>query len=133
MTSRELSARRPYRLAVTCTTAALVLLGVAIRPGVPPAPLPVGLAIFDTFLGVGGFIIMGGAGVWLWRYRRRDLRALAVASSALAVVVLAAVLRLVLFAQADYDRGRLPAAAAAGLVVVLAACVLWWADAYRSE
>jgi uncharacterized membrane protein len=120
-------------LTVACAAAALVLMGVAIRPGVPPAPLPVGLVIFDTFLGVGGFIIMGGAGVWLWRRCRRDLRALAGATSALAVVVLAAMLRLVLFAQADYDRGRLPAAAAAGLVVVLAACVLWWADAYRRE
>lgn len=125
------AARRPYRLTVACAAAALVMLGVAVRPGVPTTPLPVGLVIFDTFLGVGGFIIMGGAGVWLWRYRRRDLRALAVATSALTVVVLAAVARLVLFAQADYDRGRLPAVAAAGLVVVLAACVLWWADSYR--
>ena len=115
--------RRPRRLIAVCGLLGLALLGVPLTRGSSPFPPP----IFDIFFGVGGFIIMGGACVWLWRRRRRDRRALAGTAAAFAGVISLTTLRLAFFVQADYDRGRLPFAVGAVLISVAVAFGLSWA------
>jgi len=118
--------RRPRRLIAVCALVACAALGVPLMRGssssVPPP-------IFDTFFGVGGFIIMGGACIWLWRRRQRDMRALAGAATAFVGVSALTVLRLAFFVQADYDRGRLPFAVGTVLVSTVVVSVLWRASA----
>ena len=121
--------RRPRRLIAVCALVGLAFLGVPLMRGAWASVPEIPPAIFDTFFGVGGFIIMGGACVWLWRRRRRDVRALAGTATAFAGVITLMTLRLVWFVQADYDRGRLPFAIRIALMSVAIASGLWWASA----
>ena len=118
---------RPRRLIAVCALTALAFLGVPLTRGdwsfVPQSPP----SVFDTFFGVGGFIIMGGTCVWLWRHHQRDVRALAGTATAFAGVITLMTVRLAFFVQADYDRGRLPFAVGVVVVGMMAVSGLWWA------
>lgn len=113
--------RRPWWLLM------LTLAGIGACSGlVLTAPARVAqsdqsaLGVADLVLGLAGALLLAMAG---WRVLRRS-GGRGELVKAWAVVVGAAVLRLTLFAQADYDRGRLPffivlavVLAAAGLLV----------------
>ncbi|MCU0476800.1 MAG: hypothetical protein MUC99_11950 [Anaerolineae bacterium] len=113
---------RPWRWLVVCALVAVACLGVPLGHAASPWLAPPSLRLYDNFLGVGGFIIMSLSGLWSWRRGR----AAALTLAALAVVACAVVLRLAIFAEADYDRARLPAAAGGALVLLGAACIAWW-------
>jgi hypothetical protein len=122
--------RRPRYLMLACAAMGGVLAGLPLARADWPVDAPAGLAQYDNFLGVSGFIIMGLACVWLSR-QARGLRAWAGAGSAWALVLLLLALRQAAFAQADYERARLPAVAFVALGAVLAAGALWMGVALR--
>lgn len=122
----------PRRLTAISAFLALVLLVVPFYPAGTPVSLPSGLAVFDIFFGVGGFIIMGCTSIWLWRHGR-GWRAMAGISLALALVIGLTVIRSAGFAQADYERGRLPFAIAVAIGFMAGASGLWWAVARQRD
>lgn len=122
--------RRPWYLMLVCAAMGGGLAGLPLARAHWPVEAPTDLALYDNFLGVGGFIIMGFACVWLSR-QARGLRAWAGAGSSWALVLLLLALRQAAFAQADYERARLPAVAFVALAAVLADGALWIGVALR--
>ena len=102
---------RPRKLVWITLALAVATLGVGLRwaspaltpPGVSHVPL-----WFDGPFGIGGAIGLAWAARRLWTHHRRDSRAAGFALLCWGALAAAVAARSALFAQADYERGRLP-------------------------
>jgi hypothetical protein len=97
--------RRPWWLLMLTLAGIVACVGLALSaPARAGQSGQIALGVADLMLGLAGALLLAFVG---WRVlRRSDGRGELV--KVWAVVIGAAVLRLMLFAQADYDRGRLP-------------------------
>jgi hypothetical protein len=118
----------PYRLSLAAACLALILLVTPFKTAQSPVVIAPSLAVYDIFLGMSGFIIMGYTSIWLWQHGR-GWRAAAGTSTALTLLIVMGVIRSLLFAQADYERGRV--FFGLSMVVFFVAVTVWlrWAAA----
>lgn len=117
--------RRPYKLCLVTGSLTVVWLALPVHTLSSPVAVSPILAVFDIFFGVSGFIIMGYTSFWLWR-RGRGWLATAGTFGVVTALMGVAVLRSALFAQADYERGRLPFAVGTWLMCLALTVVFWW-------
>jgi hypothetical protein len=79
---------------------------------------------FDVLFGIGGAIGLAWAAWRLWMRHRRDSRAAGFALLCWGALAAAVAARSALFAQADYERGRLPFFVLAALILLALGLVL---------
>jgi hypothetical protein len=127
---------RPRKLVWITLALAAATLGVGLRwasptltpPGVTHVPL-----WFDVPFGIGGAIGLAWAARRLWTHHRRDSRAAGFALLCWAALMAAVTARSALFAQADYERGRLPFFVIGTLLLLAFAVTLRAVKAVPSE
>lgn len=128
MNDRVQMPMRPRRLVWLTLAMAAATVGLALR-WASPALSPAGVTHVPVWFDI-AFGVIGGAGLaWiavrLWRRFRRDSAAAVFALSGWTLLAAGVALRSVLFAQADYERGRGAFAVVAGVLAVCTA-LLWW-------
>lgn len=102
---------RPRKLVWITLALAVATLGVGLRwasPALSPSGVTHVPLWFDVPFGIGGAIGLAWAARRLWTRHRRDSRAAGFALLCWAALMAAVAARSALFAQADYERGRLP-------------------------
>lgn len=118
---------RPRKLVWIMLALAVMTLGLALRVSAP-ALTPAGVTHvpfwFDLPFGIGGAIGLAWAARRLWTHHRRDWRAAGFALLCTSALTAAVTLRAAAFAQADYERGRLPFFALATLILLALGSVL---------
>ena len=118
---------RPRKLVWITLALAVATLGVGLRwasaaltpPGVTHVPL-----WFEVPFGIGGAIGLAWAARRLWTRHRRDSRAAGFALLCWGALAAAVAARSALFAQADYERGRLPFLVIATLILLILALIV---------
>lgn len=120
---------RPRRLVWITLALAAATAGLAFR-SLSPALSPQGVTHvpvwFDLMLGLGGGAGLGWIAARLWRQHRRDSGAAGLACKGWALLAAAVTLRSALFAQADYERGRLAFFATVTVLLAAAAFIMNW-------
>jgi FtsH-binding integral membrane protein len=118
---------RPRKLVWITLALAVATLGVGLR-WASPALSPSGVSHvplwFDVLFGIGGAIGLAWAARRLWTRQRRDSRAAGFALLCWGALAAAVAARSALFAQADYERGRLPFFVLAALILLALGLVL---------
>ena len=118
---------RPRKLVWITLALAVATLGVGLR-WASPALTPSGVSHvplwFDGLFGIGGAIGLAWAARRLWTHHRRDSRAAGFALLCWAALAAAVTARSALFAQADYERGRLPFFVIATLILLVLGAAL---------
>ena len=118
---------RPRKLVWITLALAVATLGVGLR-WASPALTPSGVTHvplwFDALFGIGGAIGLAWAARRLWTHYRRDSRAAGFALLCWAALAAAVTARSALFAQADYERGRLPFFVIATLILLVLGAAL---------
>ena len=118
---------RPRKLVWITLALAVATLGVGLR-WASPALTPSGVTHvplwFDGLFGIGGAIGLAWAARRLWTHHRRDSRAAGFALLCWAALAAAVTVRSALFAQADYERGRLPFFVIATLILLVLGAAL---------
>ena len=118
---------RPRKLVWITLALAVATLGVGLR-WASPALTPSGVTHvplwFDGLFGIGGAIGLAWAARRLWTHHRRDSRAAGFALLCWAALAAAVTARSALFAQADYERGRLPFFVIATLILLVLGAAL---------
>ena len=112
---------RPRKLVWITLALAVATLGVGLRwvsPALTPPDVSHVPLWFDVPFGIGGAIGLAWAARRLWMRHRRDSRAAGFALLCWAALAAALAARSALFAQADYERGRLPFLALAALILL---------------
>ena len=97
---------------------------LALSPALSPSGVTHVPLWFDGLFGIGGAIGLAWAARRLWTHHRRDSRAAGFALLCWAALAAAVTARSALFAQADYERGRLPFFVIATLILLALGLVL---------
>jgi FtsH-binding integral membrane protein len=118
---------RPRKLVWITLALAVATLGVGLRwasPALSPSGVTHVPLWFDVLFGIGGAIGLAWAARRLWTHHRRDSRAAGFALLCWGALFAAVTARSALFAQADYERGRLPFFAIATLILLVLGAVM---------
>ena len=124
MSADSRSAMRPRKLVWITIALAVAAFGAALRvlsPALSPSGVTHVPVVFDSVFGLAAGTGLLWAAGRLWRRHRRDLAAAGLALMSWAALAAAVTLRTALFAQADYERGRMPFFALATAVLALSA------------
>lgn len=122
-------AMRPRKLVWITLALAVATAGLAFRslsPALSPQIVTHVPVWFDIMLGLGGGAGMAWIAARLWRQHRRDSWAAGLALRGWALLAAAVTLRSVLFAQADYERGRVAFFASVTVLLAVAALIMNW-------
>jgi hypothetical protein len=118
---------RPRKLVWITLALAVATLGVGLRwasPALSPSGVTHVPLWFDVPFGIGGAIGLAWAARRLWTHHRRDSRAAGFALLCWGALIGAVTARSALFAQADYERGRLPFFVLAALILLVLGAVM---------
>ncbi len=118
---------RPRKLVWITLALAVATLGVGLRwasPALSPSGVTHVPLWFDVLFGIGGAIGLAWAARRLWTRHRRDSRAAGFALLCWGALIGAVAARSALFAQADYERGRLPFFVIATLILLALGAVM---------
>ena len=118
---------RPRKLVWITLALAVATLGVGLRwasPTLSPSGVSHVPLWFDGLFGIGGAIGLAWAARRLWTHHRRDSRAAGFALLCWGALAAAVTARSALFAQADYERGRLPFFVIATLILLALGAVM---------
>jgi hypothetical protein len=127
---------RPRKLVWITLALGVATAGLALRWASPALSPPEATHVpvwFDVVFGVLGACGMAWAARRLWSGHRRDLRAVGFSLICWAALAAGVTVRQALFAQADYERGRLAFFVAGTLLLAALGVVLWWRSAEKDR